>query len=122
MVDFMPSRPHKAPAFEPRYRAGLFLSYHFHSGGIWSGDYYVAEYETLRTNPEAEPKSVRVHRIPEVLPVGRLTDLVFPFAEYRMRQRVADIGLGEDEEVAAIFAPEDEEIPPEESGIPCTLR
>jgi hypothetical protein len=32
--------------FEPRIRKGIFMGYHFHSGGRWSGDYIVLDCET----------------------------------------------------------------------------
>lgn len=78
MVDFMPTPNQRPPAFDPRCKPWLCLGYHIHAGGKWSGDYFVADWEALRKNPDSEPRSVRVQRIPEVIPIGRLDDLSFP--------------------------------------------
>lgn len=48
---------------------GLFVGYHLLPGGIWSGDYIVAELEPLLHNIDEAPYpqgKVRVHRIKEV--------------------------------------------------------
>ena len=37
--------------FEPRIRKGIFMGYHFHSGGRWSGDYIVLDCETMPSFP-----------------------------------------------------------------------
>ena len=68
----------------------------------------------LRKTPESEAKAVRVHRIAEVIPLGRLADLAFPLADYRYRQRVVDFAPA-DLEAEAMFGPDPEDIPPGES-------
>ena len=80
-----------------------------------SGDYFVADWDMLRRNPESEPKAVRVHRIAEVIPLGRLTSLSFPLADYRYRQRVVGLGPA-DPDGEDMFERDPEDIPLEESG------
>ena len=48
---------------------GLIVGYHFLPGGIWSGDYLVAELEALLHNIDEAPYpqgKARVHRVKEV--------------------------------------------------------
>ena len=63
LVDFMPTPDKRPAAFEPRCKPGIFLGYQQHAGGAWPGDYYVADWGALRGNPDADPRSVRVHRV-----------------------------------------------------------
>ena len=116
MVDYMPTPDKRPAAFESQCRQGLFFGYHQHAGGKWSGDYYIADWDGLRQNPEAEPRQVRVHRIVEAIPVGRLDDLSFPLVEHRRRQRTVDFGPA-DPDAEEMFAPDEEDVPLDESGI-----
>ena len=95
----------------------MFLGYHQRDGGKWSADYYVADWEALRLNPDAGPRQVRAHRVREVVPTNRLGDLTFPLAHYRLRMRTVDIGP---EGVDDMFAPDDP--PVEESGAVILLK
>ena len=88
MVDFMPTpNAEKPPPFESKTQAGLLVGYHTQPGGRWSGDYLVADFEPFKEDPDAEPRHVRVHRMKEVIPPGRLEPLRFPLAEFRQKQR-----------------------------------
>ena len=50
--------------FAPRTLPGVFLGWHMHPGGIWSGDYLVAALDDLLSGQG----HVRVFRIKEVVP------------------------------------------------------
>ena len=110
MVDYMPTSDKRPAAFESRCRPCLFLGYQQHAGGKWSGDYYIADWDGLRQNPEAEPRQVRVHRIVEVIPVCRLDDLSFPLAGHHRRQRTVDFGPA-DPDAEETFARNEEDVP-----------
>ena len=84
LVDYMPTPVADKPdPFESKTRPGIFLHPHAQPGGIWSGDYIIADFEVFRSNPNAEPKDVRIHRTKEVIPLNHLGPLKFPLAEYR---------------------------------------
>ncbi len=44
LVDFMPQPDHKVGAFANKTIQGIFLGYHLLPGGVWSGDYLVADF------------------------------------------------------------------------------
>ena len=46
---------------------GVFIGYHIHPGGVWSGDYLVAEFAPFRKNYDVERSKVKIHRIKEVV-------------------------------------------------------
>jgi hypothetical protein len=55
LVDFMPTpQPdnHDIGPFESKTIPGIFLGYHEQPGGKWSGDYWVAEFEPFRSDPD----------------------------------------------------------------------
>jgi hypothetical protein len=70
MVDFWKTAfPKNSPApFEPRKVPGLFVGWFVQLGGIWSGDYIVAEYAPFQKNPDLTYGKVRqiTHRVKEV--------------------------------------------------------
>ena len=70
LVDYMPTASPKEMQrqkdWEPRTRTGLFVGYHLQPGGVWSGDYYVVDFEKLQTDPNATPGQCRVHRTAEI--------------------------------------------------------
>ncbi len=43
MVDFMPQSDMKLESMGTKTILGVFVRYHVHAGGVWSGDYYVAD-------------------------------------------------------------------------------
>ena len=57
LVTYLPTEDssRKPKAFAPKTRDGLFLGYHMHPGGKWSGDYVVVDFGNLRDDPDAEP-------------------------------------------------------------------
>ena len=54
--------------FGPRMTQGIFVGYHLHSGGKWSGDYKVLDVNMYRDRPEH--CAVHVHRIKEIHAAG----------------------------------------------------
>ena len=58
---------------------GLFLAYHVHSGGTWSGDYEVAELESFLDNPGCTPREAKKHRTSRV--EFHPSSMVFPIRE-----------------------------------------
>ena len=75
--------------FGPRLTQGIFVGYHLHSGGKWSGDYRVLDVSMYRDRPEG--CSVHVHRVKEIFAPG---PAVFPIKEGKI------VALPEDEEQA----------------------
>jgi hypothetical protein len=64
---------------------GVFIGYHTHAGGLWSGDYIVAEYAPFMKDCDATRAKVKVHHIREVVR-NMSGQFVFPVAE-RRRER-----------------------------------
>lgn len=111
LVDFMPTPDKRPTAVDSRRKPGIFLAYHQHAEKAWSGDWRVADWGAFRANLEAEPRQVRVHRVREVVLVGRPSDLTFPLADDGRRQRAVGSAPAEGD----MFAPDDE-VAEEESG------
>ena len=77
----------KHNSFEAKTDQGFFLGWHILPGGLWSGDYYVAE--LLGTNGfyddvNKRPHEVRIHRVKEVsMPKTEC----YPIAQWRHERR-----------------------------------
>ena len=89
LVDFMPVPfPQNTPApFAARAIPGLMVDLEVHPGGVWSGDYWIVEYEPLRKEPEL-PLAVAMHRgllhrTKEVWLVREGGSIRFPLGERR---------------------------------------
>ncbi len=48
LVDFMPKNDMKLEPIGSKAIQGVFLGYRVHAGGLWSGDYIVADYTPLK--------------------------------------------------------------------------
>ena len=46
---------------------GVFIGYHTHAGGLWSGDYLVADYAPFEKQCDVTRAKVKVHRIKGVM-------------------------------------------------------
>ncbi len=46
---------------------GVFVGYHTHAGGIWSGDYLVADYAPFKKDGDVGRAKVKIHRAKEVV-------------------------------------------------------
>ena len=58
---------------------GLFLAYHVHTAGTWSGDYEVAELDSSLDNPGCTPREAKTHRASRV--EFYPSSMVFPIGE-----------------------------------------
>jgi len=68
LVSFYPAGPRakQLAKFEARQVDGIFIGYHMHSGGKWSGDYFVVSREDFTT--VANERDIHVQRLKEVTP------------------------------------------------------
>ena len=65
--------------FGPRLTQGIFMGYHPHSGGKWSGDYRVLDVSKYRDRPEG--CAAHVHRVKEIFAPG---PAVFPIKKEKL--------------------------------------
>ena len=85
LIEFIPTMPgatKPSAGFKGNTRKGLFLSYRTNPGEVWSGAYYVVEWETLRHKPSANPSQCRIHEVEEIFNFDP-SNIRFPLAEYR---------------------------------------
>ena len=68
-------------------KRGLFLGYHTQPGELWSGDYLVLEWESIRCQPDAPPSKCRISRVGELFNV-QADEKVFPLAVYREKEEL----------------------------------
>ena len=67
LVDFMPQPDYKVLSIRAKTIPGVFIGYHIHAGGLWSGDYLVADLAPFRQDCDVAKSKVKVHRIKEVV-------------------------------------------------------
>ena len=92
-VDFMPQPDTKLDAMGGRTMPGVFVGYHTHAGGIWSGDYLVADYAPFKKDCDVGRAKVKVHPTREV--VKNLSGkLIFPVAERRRERALKEGNFG----------------------------
>ena len=63
IIEFLPIRMERKHPGKQKTRYGIFSGYHMQPGELWSGTYLVAEWWTLKNNPELRPAKVPIHRI-----------------------------------------------------------
>ena len=80
----MPQPDTKVVSMGAKTIPGVFVGYHIHPGGLWSGDYLVAELAPFRKNYDATRAKVKVHRIREVV-TNHTGEFRYPVAEWRMK-------------------------------------
>jgi hypothetical protein len=99
IVDYLPTSKdaeRATPVFGPRAIPGIFLCYHENSGGTWGhshkqGEYHIARFSDLQTNPLKKPSRVRVGSI-----VFDKSKIEFPMKEgYERRKRTMLINEAE---------------------------
>ena len=68
LVEYMPTPViGKEPApFDSRTRFGLFVGWHTNPGSIFTGDYYISDFEKFKEAPDSKPSEIRIHRTKEV--------------------------------------------------------
>ncbi len=92
-VDFMPQPDTKLDAMGGRTMPGVFVGCHTHAGGIWSGDYLVADYAQFKTDCDVGRAKVNVHRANEV--VKNLSgQFIFSVAERRRERALKEEDFG----------------------------
>ena len=63
LVDFMPQIDTKVESMGAKTIPGVFIGYRAHAGGIWSGDYLVADYSPFRKSCDVVKSKLKIHRI-----------------------------------------------------------
>ncbi len=63
----MPQNDTKVESMGAKTIPGVFIGYHIHAGGLWSGDYYVAALAPSRKNGVEVKSKVKIYRIKEVV-------------------------------------------------------
>ena len=93
LVDYMPTpNPNNVPApFDCKTRPGIFVGLHFQPGGLWSGDFIVADFAAFQEDPDIQPGShaCSISRTKEVVVPGKHEPIIFPLADFREKERVA---------------------------------
>ena len=69
---------------------GVFVGCHFHPGGLWSGDYLVAELHPFRRNHDVARSKVKIHRIREVV-TNHTGKFIYPVAKWRQKGLLRDV-------------------------------
>ena len=80
LVDFMPQPDTRVQSIGPKTILGIFLGYHLHPGGVWGGDYLVADLAPFRDSCEVARSKVKVHRIKAVV-INHAENLLLPRRE-----------------------------------------
>ena len=62
LVDFMPQNDMKHGSMANRAIQGVFFGNHVHAVGVWSGDYYVADYGPFKKDCDVVKSKVNIHR------------------------------------------------------------
>ena len=114
LVDFqLPVRPAKDDnpgPFDSQKKLGIFLGWHTQPGGVFSGTYLVAEFETFKTEPDIGPSAsaVHIHRTAQVDTPGVYHCLSFPLADYRKKSREVPVSSSDKEVSSGADAPPEE--------------
>ena len=67
LIDFMPQPEAKIDTWPSKTIKGCFVRHHVHSGGVWSGDYLVAEYVASMASCDVIRGKVKFHRAKEIV-------------------------------------------------------
>ena len=78
----MPQTDTKLVSMGAKTLPGVFIGYHVQAGGLWHGDYLVADLAPFRENCDVAKSKVKIHMIKEVVKkhLGKFT---FPVARWR---------------------------------------
>ena len=74
----------KVAAMGSKTRPVICIGCHVHAGGLWRGDYIVADPQTFRRDDSIKRSKVKIHRIKEVCP-NHKGKFVFPVARWRRK-------------------------------------
>ena len=118
MVDFMPQPDTKVVSMGAKTIPGVFIGYRIQPGGLWSGDYLVADLAPFREDCDVAKSKVKIHRIKEVLR-NRSGLYDFPVAQWR-QIRVLRLSFDEpdDPDEPKICSSSDDDEPPPQGGVP----
>ena len=95
----------------------FFIGYHIPAGGLWSGDYLVADLAPFRLDCDLKRSKVKVHRIKEVVK-NHTGNFTFPVARWRRRREISmtDFDNPTDPEMPELRDTSDDEAPPRPPG------
>ena len=93
---------------------GVFVGCRIHPGGLWSGDYLVAELAPFRKNYDVARSKVKIHRIREVV-TNRAGKFAYPVAKWRQQGllRGVDFDMPTDPEMPELcdLSDDDDDLP-----------
>ncbi len=93
---------------------GVFIGYHIHAGGLWSGDNLTAHFAPFRRDCNVAKSKVKIHRTKEMV-TSHTWKFTFPVAT--LRQKTASTGRRKpmphtDEEMGELVDTSDDEAQP----------
>ena len=80
----MPQPDTKVESMGAKTIPGVFLGYHIHPGGLWSGDYLVADLAPFKTDCDVAKSKGTIHRVKELVP-NHSGKFIFPAAYWRKK-------------------------------------
>ncbi len=89
----MPQPDTRVESMGAKIIPGAFIGYHVHAGGLWSGDYLVADLAPSRKDCDVRRSKVKIHRIKEAA-TNQLGTYVFPVARWRRKRLLNDGDFG----------------------------
>ena len=67
LVDFMPQPDIEVVSMGAKTFPGVFLGYHIQPGGLWNGDYLVADLAPFRRDCDVARSKVKAHRVKDIV-------------------------------------------------------
>ena len=67
LVDFMPQPETRVDSMGAKTIPGVFVGYHIQPGGLWNGDYLVADLAPFREDCDVAKSKVKIHRTKEIV-------------------------------------------------------
>ena len=98
LVDFMPQPETRVDSMGAKTIPGVFVGYHIQPGGLWNGDYLVADLAPFREDCDVAKSKVKIHRTKEIVK-NYGARFIFPVAYWRYRRLIS----GSDETDATVF-------------------
>ena len=92
-MDFMPQPDYKVVSQGAKTIPGVFIGYHIHAGGLWSGDYLVADLAPFRQDCDVAKSKVEIHRIKDIVKNHSGT-FTFPVARWRQKRLLTGVDFG----------------------------
>ena len=117
-VDFMPQPETRVESMGAKTIPGVFIGYHVHPGGLWSGDYLIADFAPFRRDCNVAKIKVNIHRVREIV-MNRTGDFSLPVASLRQKRLLSaddDSNAPNDDEMPELVPTSDDEAPDPETG------